>query len=282
MQDDRRLIELEVLGQLAKRGGYMDLHEVAPSLGTPAVTLFKDLVLSLLMENCIAGGEPVAPEPRQLGGQPLHLWHLLGHVNISVLRHVLEGQFRTTIRITHMGHMRLARLREELDRGRVLDPLGILIDGRHIERDLRVRMAMLREGTDLSLLMADLDHFKAVNDSQGHSRGDEALRRYFSILREVVSASDGDAYRRGGDEALAILPGLGAGEAALIAESVRVGVEGDLRNFSDAGLGSPTVSLGVLTVRRPKVISDVLELLDRLLYRAKDEGRNRVAFGTLD
>jgi diguanylate cyclase (GGDEF)-like protein len=171
----------------------------------------------------------------------------------------------------------MARLRDELDRGRLYDQTGMLLDGRYVERDLRIRLAMAGEGVPVSVLMGDLDHFKQVNDQLGHTMGDEALQRYFSVLRDVVSAAGGDAYRKGvGDETIAILTKISSEQAVQVAEAVREGVRAELAYLLDKGLKQRvTVSLGVLTTTDREPPARLIKQVDRLLYQAK-EGRNRV------
>jgi len=280
MQADQRVVELEFLAGLARQGGYREMSALAHEQAGTTGPLFKDLLLTLLLENCLTGAEPGAPpaihvelharDPRE------HLWRTNG----PTVHQVLGNRFPYMVRITHLGLIRLARLREELDRARVLDPTGILVDRRYVERDLRIRLAMLREGARLSLVAADLDGFKRVNDHLGHSEGDEALRRYFSVLRDLTSAADGDAYRHGGDETLAILPGMEAQAAVELAESLRRGVGTELAYLDKKLERTPTVSAGVLTLRGPREVLAILKHVDQLLYRAKEEGRNRVVAET--
>jgi diguanylate cyclase (GGDEF)-like protein len=125
-------------------------------------------------------------------------------------------------------------------------------------------------------MMADLDNFKLVNDQLGHGQGDEALRRYFSVLRDLASANGGDAYRRGGDETVTLLPGAEGTGPRSLGDSLREGVKGELAGFSRR-IGRPlTVSVGVVAVGERSEVSAVLDLADRLLYQAKEGGRDCV------
>jgi diguanylate cyclase (GGDEF)-like protein len=126
------------------------------------------------------------------------------------------------------------------------------------------------------MIMADLDHFKGVNDTLGHDRGDEALRRYFTLLRDIVSEEGGDAYRRGGDETLAILVGNEPECALRVAEKVRGAVEVEFENFDEKLPEPPTVSIGVATFHGATEPGHALKQVDKLLYQAKGNGRNCV------
>lgn len=274
---DPRVLELELLAQLELHDGLLEFKANAHASWGVRPQHFRDLVYMLLCEGCVTGGEPrlyaVTNTPDLQA--PLH------HANQTTLASLL-GEQPYFIRITHQGRVRLARLREELDRGRVMDATGILIDGRHIARDLRIRLASRGPTDPFRLLMADLDSFKRVNDRQGYSRGDEALGRYFGVLRDIVSVHEGEAYRRGGDETVAVLPQRGGPEAEGVANSLCSTLRQELLLFADPGLGtSPTVSIGVLTLQRSCNPAECLAEVEALLRRAKLEGKDRWVSGIL-
>ena len=135
------------------------------------------------------------------------------------------------------------------------------------------KRALLRS-YPLSLLMCDLDHFKAANDRWGHGAGDLMLFRFAEILREKVE--DGIVARYGGEEFAVLLPDLSKEKAASLAEAIRKAME----SFPFAIRREKvqmTVSIGVASI--PADTLDEQELLrkaDEALYQAKREGRNRV------
>lgn len=127
----------------------------------------------------------------------------------------------------------------------------------------------------LSLIYFDLDHFKRVNDTHGHSCGDHVLRETARVARECVREND-ILGRYGGEEFVVVLPGCDLRLAAALAERLRQTVE--LHTFRYEGLAlRQTVSAGVSQrgegMRTPR---DLLDDADRKLYRAKQGGRNRV------
>jgi diguanylate cyclase (GGDEF)-like protein len=142
------------------------------------------------------------------------------------------------------------------------------------EADEEVTRA-LRTGTQLALLLADVDHFKQVNDSHGHLIGDEVLRALAAELRQQVRESD-VVGRFGGEEFTILLPRTDGGEAYGIAERLRTSARRLSVTTADARIGV-TVSIGVAVLGRHG--SDLFELLaaaDAALYRAKDAGRDQV------
>ena len=145
----------------------------------------------------------------------------------------------------------------------------------------------LREGSQLSLLLIDIDNFKALNDRYGHQVGDDYLRAISAALRNAVRAPDTVA-RYGGEELAVILPSAGSAGAVETAERLRAVIE-DLQlphEGNPEGGGWATASIGAATalarqggtIRMPE---SLLLAADNALYKAKQGGRNRVATALL-
>jgi diguanylate cyclase (GGDEF)-like protein len=138
-----------------------------------------------------------------------------------------------------------------------------------------------RAKTPLSMIMFDVDKFKAVNDSYGHLAGDQLLAEVGKRLSEQLRTSDVKC-RYGGDEFLLILPDTPAGGARQVAESLRY----ELSRISlPAGDGevTMTVSVGVVTAAKNEIDAQaVIARADKALYRAKNAGRNRVYVAEMD
>ncbi len=167
-------------------------------------------------------------------------------------------------------------LQEKLREQAVHDPLTGTFNRTYLDDTLARELALSeREGTPVSLLMIDVDHFKSVNDTFGHRAGDLMLESLGRLLRAHTRASD-VIFRYGGEEFLALLPGMPLDAAVERAESLRQEVEA-LRVIYDGENVRITISVGAATHHAGLDADVVLGAADRALYKAKDLGRNCVA-----
>jgi diguanylate cyclase (GGDEF)-like protein len=158
----------------------------------------------------------------------------------------------------------------------VLDPLTGLLNRQGLERrfDELAEQAGLT-GAPVSLLICDLDHFKAINDSYGHATGDEVLRDVASRLRKQLRSFE-LIYRFGGEEFLVLLPGATLADARDLGERLCEAT----RKYRPGGVAI-TLSVGIGTLWGDEVtFGRLFGIADRALYRAKSGGRDRV--GTPD
>lgn len=156
------------------------------------------------------------------------------------------------------------------------DALTGLLNRRAILEKLEQELARsAREGTQLSVIMADLDHFKRINDTYGHLAGDAVLCEAAQRLQASMRVYDAVG-RYGGEEFLVVSPGCGLPEAAEQAERLRRRISEEAVRVPDCTI-PVTMSLGVVAataeVRQP---GDLLRLADDALYAAKHSGRDRV------
>jgi diguanylate cyclase (GGDEF)-like protein len=132
-----------------------------------------------------------------------------------------------------------------------------------------------RLGAPLAMLMMDIDHFKALNDSHGHHAGDLALSTFATTLLGNVRRADLTA-RYGGEEFVVLMPNTSADEAFLVAEKIRLAVAATDVELSDRLAVRLTVSVGVAAYPEDSVsAADLFGLVDDALYEAKRTGRNR-------
>ncbi|HEX8594289.1 MAG TPA: PleD family two-component system response regulator [Pseudomonas sp.] len=163
------------------------------------------------------------------------------------------------------------------------DGLTGLSNRRHFDEYLELEWRRAtREQTQLSLMMIDVDFFKAYNDSFGHLEGDEALRQVAKAIRAGCARPSDLPARYGGEEFALVLPNTSPGGARLLAEKLRMTVAGmNIPHIAPAPGSSLTVSIGVATIV-PPVGSNSRQLIldaDKGLYAAKHNGRNQVSVG---
>ncbi|WP_029009997.1 GGDEF domain-containing protein [Azospirillum halopraeferens] len=134
------------------------------------------------------------------------------------------------------------------------------------------------DGQPMALLMVDIDHFKAFNDTHGHLVGDHVLRLVAKVLTECIKGRD-TAARFGGEEFAIILPRTGLRNALTVAEQVRVsvGTRQIINRARNVSYGTVTLSVGVAEYQPGETLTDLIRRADAALYAAKRGGRNRVS-----
>jgi diguanylate cyclase (GGDEF)-like protein/PAS domain S-box-containing protein len=161
----------------------------------------------------------------------------------------------------------------------MVDGLTGIANRRRFEEkmDEEWRRAM-RDGSLLSVLMIDVDHFKPYNDIYGHVLGDGCLRQIAEAAQRVIHRSSDLFARYGGEEFVAVLPNTDSGGAQLVAEQIRLAVEMLGLPHSGNPHGVVTVSIGCATqaLGHDAVSTVLVEAADQALYQAKSAGRNRI------
>lgn len=204
--------------------------------------------------------------------------HVGEHLRVEERRHAkAEEEARATSeRLVHLV-AETGRLRERLHRAReraVRDPLtGLYNRLAYAERSAQAFAHWRRYGDPLSLLVLDVDHFKALNDRYGHAAGDRALKAISDVLAGTLRESDFLA-RYGGEEFVALLPKTGRDACANVAEKLRQAVEALQFQYQNQRV-SITISCGAAEFRQGDTPESVFERADQALYRAKQAGRNR-------
>ena len=158
----------------------------------------------------------------------------------------------------------------------ITDVLTGVFNRRHFMAQAQVEFAKAqRYKTTMSIIMLDVDHFKSVNDTYGHSPGDEVLVGICRAIAKCLREPDVLA-RYGGEEFIALLPQTGSTEAMLVAERIRKEVERFKLLSADGRVIQVTVCLGVAVWQeRTTSLATFLKSADDALYQAKAQGRNQ-------
>jgi two-component system, cell cycle response regulator len=200
--------------------------------------------------------------------KPFKAEELLARVDVAMRMKRERDQLRVTAEEE--------RERAELAQERAMtDALTGLLNRYGLQRVLAYEHAEARRySRPLSSLMIDLDNFKTINDTYGHSAGDTALRQVAAILTEVVRRSD-MVFRYGGEEFLVLLPETDLDGAASLAEKIRAAAAASL--FGDGTQAFHlTLSAGASSLFDSESGNDMIARADVALYQAKEQGRNRV------
>lgn len=177
------------------------------------------------------------------------------------------------------GIMSLQQNLAQARRDAYTDALTGIANRRFFDDQLRTAAATEDgEGLPFSLLIMDIDHFKAFNDTFGHQVGDRVLKVVAQILTRSIKGRD-LAARYGGEEFAVLLPQTPLEGARLLAEQIRTSVDGNHFRLKSSGrsLGQITLSIGCAEYLPGEPVSSLVGRADHALYRAKREGRNRVA-----
>ncbi|WP_223787599.1 GGDEF domain-containing protein [Marinicella meishanensis] len=177
--------------------------------------------------------------------------------------------------LSHTYELTNQKSKDKLRKQAVYDHLTGLYNRTLLKRSFEEHLsAAMDDHLALSLVLFDLDHFKQINDRHGHAVGDEVLRRFAAVLRNMAGA-DAPIFRIGGEEFVVFMVTDDLADAIGLAETVRQATA-DI-TVAQMGFESITVSSGVALTRDPaETIEGLLRQADQRMYRAKDLGRNRV------
>ena len=186
----------------------------------------------------------------------------------------LETRLSASRREVSQLHRSLDAVRKES----LTDPLTSLGNRKYFDAAMPKRIEFARAAREpLSLLMADIDHFKKFNDDHGHLTGDQVLRLVSLAIKQTIKDKD-IAARYGGEEFAIVLPETALSCALSTAELLRKAVMSKhlIKRSSGATLGRVTISIGAAALRPGDTPQSLIERADNCLYAAKRRGRNRV------
>ncbi len=199
---------------------------------------------------------------------------------VAATRHMQARTQSLETELQRSSH-EISQLKDNLDtihKETLTDPLTGLTNRRGFDEEIShcFRVAE-KTKQNFSLIIADLDHFKRINDTFGHLTGDQILRLAARCVSEAVKGRD-TAARYGGEEFAILLPGTGRGGAMAVAEQIRKAVQSKkvVKRSTGEAIGTVTISLGVTEWSSLDTIDSLIERADACLYTAKREGRNRV------
>ncbi len=205
----------------------------------------------------------------------------------AVIEHLVQGTKEMELNNKKLetrlaaSRQEIQQLQENLETVRLeslTDPLTTLSNRKYFDAALAKGIVEAQERNEpLSLLMADIDHFKTFNDQYGHLTGDQVLRLVALGMKQNVKGRD-IAARYGGEEFIVVLPNTALQSAITVADHIRRAVMTKelMRRSNGERLGRVTISIGVAVLHRGDTAQLLIDRADKCLYAAKRQGRNRV------
>jgi diguanylate cyclase (GGDEF)-like protein len=262
------------------------LHLTATSYWSLGVLIALGATVVAALARTLFLHARIARRTSELETELLHRRRI--ETELEAIRDELERRVRERTHALEVRNEELSRLRlaletanQRLKRLVAVDALTGIANRRHFDRalDRELRRAR-RDRAPLSLVFLDLDEFKRYNDTYGHARGDEVLRLVAQTLDETFRRGGDLVARYGGEEFAVVLPGVDGRRAGLYAERLRRRIWRLAIPYAASQVSDRvTISGGVATVTPPQVVApdDLLRAADQALYRAKCQGRNRIA-----
>lgn len=193
-------------------------------------------------------------------------------VFLWVLQRDLENRSEERAHALKVANALTEQLRKEAENAALHDPLTLAGNRRKFENNANLeRQRHLRHNHDLCLAFIDIDHFKAINDKFGHDIGDQVLKLLVTYFMDIIRNID-MVYRWGGEEFIILLPETNLKRAILVCERIREHIQSALI----VDKFRITVSIGVSQLDEQESINRLVKRADKLLYAAKQNGRNCV------
>ncbi|HUI89839.1 MAG TPA: diguanylate cyclase [Anaerolineales bacterium] len=252
-------------------------------------TMYQERAVKQLAEN----GDRVAPSRLQLlltlkDGQPredhVYIQHHEGY-RVSVLIRAIpilnnKNKIIGAMQIFNDSKSLIAAReeRKRVEQTIFFDDLTGIGNRKHIENRIKFALDDYKASkTEFCVLFIDIDHFKRLNDSYGHLAGDKVLRFIANTLRHNLRATD-SCGRWGGEEFLALILDINLEGVKVVAEKIRRLVEQAKIQDGDKNLGV-TISIGASVSRPEDTVESLIQRTDELMYKSKQNGRNRVTVG---
>lgn len=259
--------------------------------------LQKTLLVEQLMELFCSLTQRLVPHTSMIFENPEHQLHLrarpgglhrceyqlsiheeeLGHLTFERRERFSESELQRleTLIGLLLYPLRNALLYHKALRAAYKDPLTGIHNRAALECSLERELSLARRNNmPLSMLLLDIDYFKTINDRHGHIAGDNVLRAVVQAINQNIRTSD-VLYRYGGEEFVVLLSNTEPSAARCVAERIRRVIEALDHRHGETNI-QLTISLGVATLSPGEDGQGLFERADKALYRAKNEGRNRV------
>jgi diguanylate cyclase (GGDEF)-like protein/PAS domain S-box-containing protein len=167
--------------------------------------------------------------------------------------------------------MELVKKNELLSKLAITDSLTELYNSRHFHDQVKRELSRLRRnpGRKLSLILLDIDHFKQLNDTEGHQMGDHVLRSLGQVIKVCIRKDVDSGFRYGGDEFVIMLPDTDKEQARIAAERIQ-------KQFSAFKFGNTSLSMGIAEAAADEDDKSLIKRADEAMYRSKKEGRSRL------
>lgn len=218
--------------------------------------------------------------PLQAQGETIGALHFVIPLNADIeksqaMSHAIAEQIGLTLANI--------QLRDNLREQAIRDPLTGLFNRRYMTEALdQSHSRAERAGTDIAIMMIDLDHFKLFNDNFGHDAGDHVLKAVSQVLIDSLRKED-IVCRYGGEEFCVVCPTTNEQQALQIAERIGRGIRSLELSMNQLSLGIVTTSIGIATYpNHAKIMDEVISIADEALYLAKQNGRDRVEIAQLN
>lgn len=198
-----------------------------------------------------------------------YLLNIITIITISLFIYISKEKNNIT---SFMLTINLERTNKKLKNQALKDPLTGLFNRRYMDDFIDIQVEIFkRNGTPFSLILADIDHFKSINDKYGHIEGDNVLTDFAKLIKNASRPSD-ILVRYGGEEFIIVATNTDFESAMILAERIRSAIEA--AEFANKEL-KITSSFGVAQYIKGESEEELLKRTDKKLYQAKESGRNR-------
>lgn len=258
----------------------MDGYEVCRQMKDDASTRHVPVIFISALDNALDKVKAFSTGGADYVTKPFQFEEVLARIEIQLKISRLQKEMERKNAEMELKNLQLDRANRMLRALSYLDGLTGIANRRHFEESLDQEWRRaIRSGAPLSLLMVDIDRFKALNDAYGHQYGDDCLRQVATTFADTLKRAGDLAARYGGEEFAVVLPATELEGAAAIGEIIRSSVEELAIAHDQSPCQVVTVSVGAATSipTEETAATELIDLADRALYQAKHAGRNRVA-----